>query len=96
MTLPVEGYTEEGFRSPHWLKWGGTAHTLYKLVPVAVLTTQEGGKLSPALAEETERIKLRTNTQRATLARKMDGLEVQIYKLKAERDAVTSYRGSNG
>ena len=92
LILPVQEFTEEGSRSPHWLKGRGTAHPLDKLVPVGLLIQREAEKLSPALAEETERMKLRTNAQKAALARKLDGLEVQVKALETEREAVTGDR----
>ena len=88
LSLPVKGFTEEGSRSPHWLKRGGPPHELDKLVPVGALLE----KLSPAQAEELERMKLRVNGKKAALARKLDGLEVQVKTLEAERDAVTGDR----
>lgn len=61
-------------------------------MPVVALIQREGNKLSPALAEETERMKLRTSAQKTALARKLDGLEVRVKALEAEREAVTSDR----
>lgn len=92
LSLPVKDFTEEGSRSPHWLKRGGPPHELDKLVPVGALLEREAEKFSPAQEEELERMKLRCNGQKAALARKLDGLEVQIKALEAERDAVTGDR----
>ncbi len=92
LSLPVKGFTEEGSRSPHWLKRGGPPHELDKLVPVGALLEREAEKLSPAQAEELERMKLRCNGQKAALARRLDGLEVQVKALEAQRDAVTGDR----
>ncbi len=92
LELPVRDFTEDGSRSPHWLKRGGAPHPLDNLVPVAALIAREGEKLSPALSEEKERMKLRVNAQKAALARKLDGLEVQVKALEDERDAVTGDR----
>lgn len=78
LALPVRDFTEDGSRSPHWLKRGGAPHPLDKLVPVEPLIVQESASLSPAQAEELERMKLRANSQKAALARKLDGLEVQV------------------
>lgn len=92
LSLPVKDFTEEGSRSPHWLKRGGPPHELDKLVPVGVLLEREAEKLSPAQAEELERMKLLCNNQKAALARKLDGLEIKVKALEAERDAVTDDR----
>lgn len=77
---------------PHWLKRGGPPHELDKLIPVGALLEREAEKLSPAQAEELERMKLRCNGQKAALTRKLDGLEVQVKALEAERDAITGDR----
>ena len=92
LSLPVKDFTEEGSRSPHWLKRGGPPHELDKLVPVGVLLEREAEKLSPVQAEELERMKLWANGQKAALARKLDALEVQLHALETERDAVTGNR----
>lgn len=39
-----------------------------------------------------DRMKLRCNSQKAALARKLDGLEVRLHALEAERDGVTGDR----
>lgn len=92
LALPMRDCTEDGSRSPHWLKGRSAPHELDKLVPVGALLEQEAEKLSPAQAEEMERMKLRCNGQKAALARKLDGLEVQIHALEAERESVTGDR----
>ena len=92
LALPVKDCTEDGPRSPHWLKRSGTPHELDTLVPVGALLERESARLSPAQAEELERMKLRVNGKKAALARKLDGLEVQVKTLEAERDAVTGDR----
>lgn len=92
LSLPVKDFIEEGSRSPHWLKRGGPPHELDKLIPVGALLEREAEKLSPAQAEELERMKLRCNGQKAALTRKLDGLEVQVKALEAERDAITGDR----
>ena len=92
LALPVRGFTEDGPRSPHWLKRGGAPHPLDKLVPVEPLIVRESASLSPAQAEEMERMKLRANGQKAALARGLDGLEVQVKALEAQREAVTGDR----
>ena len=92
LALPVVEFTEEGSRSPHWLKGRGAPHELDNLVPVGTLLERETEKLSPAQAEELERMKLRCNGQKAALARKLDGLEVKVKALETEREAVTGDR----
>ena len=92
LALPVRDCTEDGPRSPHWLKGRGAPHELDKLVPVDALLERESANLSPAQAEELERMKSRVNGQKAALARKLDGLEVKVKALEAEREAVTGDR----
>ena len=92
LSLPVKDFAEEGSRSPHWLKRGGAPRELDKLVPVGALLERENKKLSPAQAEEMERMKLRCSGQKAALVRKLDALEVKVKALEAERDAVTGDR----
>ena len=74
------------------MKRGGPPHELDRLVPVGALLERESANLSPAQAEEMERMKLRCNGQKAALARKLDGLEVQVRALEAERESVTGDR----
>ncbi len=69
LAMPVKDFTEDGPRSPHWLKQSGPPRPLDDLVPMAALIAREGDKLSPALAEEKERMKLRSNAQKAALTR---------------------------
>ena len=92
LALPVKDCTEDGPRSPHWLKGRGAPYELDKLVPVGALLERASANLSPAQAEELERMKLRVNGKKAALARKLDGLEAQVKALEAERDAVTGDR----
>jgi len=84
MALPTQDFTEDSSCFLHWLKRSGPPRPLDELVPTAALIAQEGDKLSPALAEETEQMKLRSNAQKATLARKLDGLEIQVKALEME------------
>ena len=92
LALPMRDCTEDGPRSPHWLKGRGAPHELDKLVLVGALLDRETEKLSPAQAVEMERMKLRCNGQKAALVRKLDGLEVQVRTLEAERESVTGDR----
>lgn len=92
LALPVKDFTENGSRSPHWLKRSGPRHELDALVPVGALLEREAATLDPAQAEELERMKQRTSGQKAALARKLDRLEAQVKALEAERDAVTGDR----
>lgn len=92
LALPVKGVTEDGSRSPHWLKGRGQPHKIDKLVPVGSLMEREAASLSPAQAEEMERMKLHCTSQKAALARKLDGLESRVKTLEAERESVTGDR----
>ena len=57
LDLPVEGYTEDERRSPHWLKGSSRPHPLDDLVPTKALLAAQLERLSPAQAEEMERMK---------------------------------------
>ena len=92
LALPVKSFTEDGPRSPHWLKGRGRPHEMDKLVPVGALVEREASNLSPAQTEEMERMKLRCNSQKAALTRKLDGLEARVKALEADRDAVAGDR----
>ena len=92
LALPVRDFTEDGPRSPHWLKRRVAPHPLDRLVPLEPLIERESACLSPAQTEEMERMKLRVNGQKAALARKLDGLEAQVKALEARREAVTGDR----
>ena len=92
LALPVKDFTEDGPRSPHWLKRSGQPHELDKLVLVGALLDREAANLSLAQAEEMERMKLRAGGQKAALAQKLDGLEAQVKALEVERDGVTGDR----
>lgn len=87
-----EGLHRGGFPLPPLVEAGRPAPRVGKLVPVGVLLEREAEKLSPAQAEELERMKLRVNGQKAALARKLDALEVQLHALETEQDAVTGNR----
>lgn len=92
LALPVREFTENGSRSPHWLKGRGQPHEMDKLVPVGALVEREAASLSPAQAEEIERMKLRVTGQKAALARKLDGLEARVKAPEAERETITGDR----
>lgn len=92
LTLPVVSFTEEGRSNPQWLKSEGKPHPLDNAVPVQELIDEQNRLLSPALTEETERLKLETARKKAALDKAADELENRIRALTAERDAVSHDR----
>ncbi len=92
LTLPVVSFTEEGRSNPQWLKSEGKPHPLDNAVPVQELIDEQNRLLSPALTEETERLKLETARKKAALDKAADELEKRIRALTAERDAVSHDR----
>lgn len=92
LALPVVSFTENGRRSPQWLKRGGAYDPLDNSVPVQALFAEQAEKLSPALAEEAERLRLAAERKKAALAKDITALETQIMTLEKEREAVTGDR----
>lgn len=92
LALPVLDYTEEGHRSPHWLKSGSRPHGLDKLVPIQKLMEAQMEKLSPAQANEMERMKQRVTAEKAALSRELNTLDSQVQEAQAELEAVTGDR----
>ena len=92
LALPVLDYTEEGRRSPHWLKSGSRPHGLDKLVLTQKLIDAQTKKLSPAQADEMERMKQRVTAEKAALSRELNTLDSQVQEAQAELEAVTGDR----
>lgn len=92
LNLPVKECDEESHKSPHWLKSGGAAHKLDRLVPTDKIIARQSEKLSPALAEEIDKMKLRTKSEKIALNREIDELEKQLKSAESERDNVTNDR----
>ena len=92
LSLPVLDYEQTAHSAPHWLKKAGTPHPLDKLVPVDTLVEQYRADLSPAQAEETERLRLEAKRQKAALSMEIDALEAQVKALEDSRGRITHDR----
>ena len=92
LDLPVECYTENERRSPHWLKGSSRPHPLDDLVPTKALLAAQLERLSPAQAEEMERMKQQVSADKAALSRELNTLDSQVQQAQAELEAVTSDR----
>ncbi|MEG0836271.1 MAG: hypothetical protein RR413_12605, partial [Christensenellaceae bacterium] len=78
--------------APHWLKSSGKPHELDHLVPKDELLAKQADKLSPAQAEEVDKMKLRTTAKKNALARELTELGTQVKTAEAERTEVTNDR----
>ena len=92
LALPAESYTEEGRAAPQWLKSSSARHELDELVPVGRLIEAQAAQLSPALAEEAERLRQQAKQKKAALAKDLAALESRVKALESERDAITGDR----
>ena len=92
LSLPVQDYIQEGHSAPHWLKHGSRPHELDELVPTKKLLAAEMEKLSPAQADEMERMKQQVSADKAALSRKLNALDSQVQQAQAELEAVTGDR----
>lgn len=92
LNIPVIGCDESEHKSPHWLKSTGKPHRLDKLVPTDKLIAEQSEKLSPALAEETYKMKLRTKSEKNAFSREIDELKRRVEAAEAERDSITNDR----
>ena len=92
LALPVVSFTENGRRSPQWLKRGGTYDALDNAVPVQALIAEQAEKLSPVFAEEAERLRLAAERKKAALSKDIAAMETRIAALDKERETVTGDR----
>ena len=92
LSMPMETYTENGRKTPHWLKGSGKTHELDGLVPVDELLTVQKERLSPAQTEEVEKMKLCTSAKKNELARVLNELEGRLKSADAERESITGDR----
>ena len=90
--LPVESSTEDERRSPHWLKGTSRPHPLDDLVPTKALLEAQLERLSPAQAEEMERMKQQVSADKAALSRELNTLDSRVHEAEAELDTVTGDR----
>ena len=70
----------------------GKAHGLDRHVDVQGIMDERKRELSPAIQEETERLKLDTARKKAALSREIDALEKRIAALRQEHDGISSDR----
>ena len=92
LELPVESCVEGERTSPHWLKGSRPPHPLDRLVPSDKLIEEQLEQLSPAQAEEIERMKQQVSADKAALSRELNTLDSQVQQAQAELEAVTGDR----
>ena len=92
LDLPVEGCIEGERKSPHWLKGSRSPHPLDRLVPSDKMVAEQLERLSPAQAEEMERMKQRVSADKAALSRELNTLDSRVHEAEAELAAVTGDR----
>ena len=90
--LPGESSTEDERRSPHWLKGTSRPHPLDRLVPSDKMMAEQLERLSPAQAEEMERMRQQVSADKAALSRELNTLDSQVQQAQAELEAVTGDR----
>lgn len=91
LNLPVKSCEESEHKCAHWLKSGGH-HKLDKLVPRERIAAECSEKLSSALADEIDKIKLGVRSRKNAIAREIDELEKQVKTAECERDNITDDR----
>ena len=92
LKFPVEDYTEEGYKSSHWLKNGGKAQKLDRHVGVDALIARQSEKLSDSQAEEIDQMKRKAKVKKTALTHDMDALDRQIKALESKRETITNDR----
>ena len=92
LSKPVLQYSHCEHTAPHWLKSGGVAHALDRLVPVEKLIAAQVEKLSPIHQEELARLKLQVAGKKAAISKEIDALEAQIKSLETARNSITNDR----
>ena len=92
LNLPVVKFTEDTRQAPHWLKGIDSSHALDRLVPTDELIARQSEKLSPAQAEEIEKMTLRAKTGKATLVHVISDLETKVQKAESELETVSGDR----
>lgn len=92
LELPVESCTEDERKSPRWLKGSRPPHPLDRLVPSDKMIAEQLERLSPAQAEEMERMKRQASADKAALSRELNTLDSQVQQAQAELEAVTGDR----
>lgn len=92
LRLPVVRYTESEHKAPHWLRTSSGYHELDRAIPTDRLLEQESAALSPAQAEEVDRMKLRAKTGKSALSRALGELEQQVKAAEQELRNVSGDR----
>ena len=92
LNLSVEAYTEEGYKSPHWLKNGSKTHKLDRHVDVDALIARQSEKYSQSQAEEIDQMKLKAKVKKTALTHDLDALDRQIKATEVERESITNDR----
>ena len=92
LVLPVMSYAEEGANNPQWLKCAGRHDPLDDLVPIPALLAEQTKTLSPALSEETERLRLAAQQKKNELSKGLSAMETQLSAMETEREHVTGDR----
>ena len=92
LRLPVISFTESAHKAPHWLRASSGYHELDRLVHTDELLEQESAALSPAQAEEIDRMKLRAKAGKSALSRALGELEQQVKAAQQELQAVSGDR----
>lgn len=92
LNMPTKSFTEGDHSAPHWLKSSGKPHELDRLVRAEELIAEQSEKLSPAQAEEIDKMKLLTVSKKNALARELAELETQIKSVEAESNEISGDR----
>ena len=92
LDLPVIQYSENEYKSPHWLKNNANKHKLDEFVPKDSLLANYTQKTSPAKTEEIDRMKQMITNKKAQISREINKLDSKIREVTAELETVTSDR----
>lgn len=92
LKLSAKSYSEEGHKSPQWLKSSSNPHELDRHVRVDDLIARQSEKLSQSQAEEIDQMKLKSKAKKTALTRDLDALDRQIKVVEAERETITNDR----
>ena len=92
LDLPVESSSEDERKSPHWLKGSSRPHPLDDLVPTKTLLAAQLERLSPAQAEEVERMKQQVSADKAAMNRELNTLDSKVHEAESELETVTGDR----
>lgn len=92
LNLSVEAYTEEGYKSPHWLKNGSKTHKLDRHVDIDALIARQSEKYSQSQAEEIDQMKRKAKVKKTALTHDLDALDRQIKATEVERESITNDR----